>query len=780
MRLLPRAPLRTLLLPILVGPPLLQAHEPGTLSGRIRDIGGRPMPGALVEVAGPAVGPPLRTTADATGSFTLKGVPKGTFLVSVRAPGYFTYQRRISTETGHAVALEVTLHLYSASVEVTAQAGIAHLADLDAPVNHLLGIADTASQGIVTPAKLDQRAYLRTGEILETVPGLLISQHSGEGKANQYYLRGFNLDHGTDVGTTVAGLPVNMRTHAHGQGYSDLNFLIPELVSNIQYEKGPYFADEGDFSAAGAVHINYVHSLDRPFAQLDLGRDAYRRLLTAGSLKLAGGHLLGAVEGFHNDGPWVTGDDFRKFNGLIRYSWVGPRDSLELTGMAYHGRWNSTDQIPARAVASGQYSRFGSIDPTDGGWSRRNSLVASWTHAGEDTHAKVQAYFSDYAMDLFSNFTYFLNDPVNGDQFQQRDRRTLAGLKARQRWSGFLLGHLTDTEVGLEIRNDTIRSLGIFNTRARQILATSTLASVLELSEGFWIQNKVQWSPTIRSILGLREDLYQFEVRSNLPANAGQAHATLTSPKASLVFGPFSDTEFYVSYGQGFHSNDARGTTIRVDPATGDPVERVTPLVRALGYEVGLRTAILPAWQSTLALWRLDLGSELVFAGDSGTTEASRPTRRLGVEWSNEIHLSDHLTLNADLAYSRARFADRNPAGDHVPESIEGVGLVGISWKATDRLDFSVLQRYFGPRALREDNGVRSQASHLTQGQARWRPTPNLTLTADLFNVFNRRATDIDYFYTSRLPGEAAEGVEDLHSHPVEPRQFRLGLQVRY
>lgn len=764
---------------LIFGAPLA-AHEPGTLSGVIRDSAGRPLAGALVEVSGPGLAAPLRALTTATGAYRFQGLPKGTLQVQVRFPGYFTAQRTISTLQGHAVALDLVLHVYSATVEVSGRADLVHLGDLDAPVNHLLGIADTASQGVVTPAKLEERAYLRTGEVLETVPGLLISQHSGEGKANQYYLRGFNLDHGTDVSTTVAGLPVNLPTHAHGQGYSDLNFLIPELISNIQYEKGPYFADEGDFSAAGAVHINYVHRLDRPMAQLDLGGQGFRRFLTAGSVRVGGGDLLGAVEGFHNDGPWTRPDDYRRFNGVLRWSWAGASDVVELTAMTYSGRWNSTDQVPARAVASGLLDRFGQVDPTDGGSSHRTSFIAVWRHAGDGTLSKVEAYASSYAMDLFSNFTYFLDDPVHGDQFQQADRRVVTGLRASQRWNGTLFGLATDTEVGLQVRHDAIGTVGIFHTEARQILSTNTLDRVSETTEAIHLQNKLQWSPVVRTVLGLREDLYQFDVRSDRPENAGQAHASLTNPKASLILGPWRDTEVYFSYGQGFHSNDARGTTLTVDPVTGDPAAKVTPLVRATGWEVGLRSTPVPAWQTTLSLWRLDLGSELIFTGDSGSTEPSRPTRRVGVEWNNEVHLSPALTLNADLAWSRARYRDYDPVGDHVSAAIQGVGVVGITWKATESLDLSALDRYFGPRDLVEDGRVRSRSSNLVQLQARWKPTPRWTCTLDLFNAFNARVADIDYFYTSRLPGEPAGGVDDLHTHPVEPRTLRAGVKLTF
>lgn len=670
-----------------------------------------------------------------------------------------------------------------ATVEVVALAGTTRLSDLDEPLDHLLGIADTATQGVITHARLETRGYLRTGEVLETVPGLLVSQHSGEGKANQYYLRGFDLDHGSDLSSTVAGLPVNLPTHAHGQGYSDLSFLIPELVSDIQYQKGPYFAEEGDFSAAGAVHINYLRALASPLFQVEAGTFGYRRLLGAGSVKVGRGDLLAAVEGFRNDGPWTNPDDFRKFNGLLRYSWSDAADLIEASAMAYSGRWNSSDQVPQRAIDSGLIGRFGEIDPTDGGRSHRNSLVASWRHAGDNTVSRVEAYISDSFLDLFSNFTYFLVDPVNGDQFHQVDKRVVTGLRASGRWSGDWGGRRVEAEAGLQVRHDNIENVDLYHTRARQILSTVQEGRVLQTSEALYLQTKVQWSSAVRTSLGLRQDQFQFQVRSNDPANSGQVQDRITSPKASLAFGPWRETEYYLSYGEGFHSNDARGTTLTqvVDPSTHQPVhqDRVTPLVRAKGYEIGLRSAWVPGWQTTFALWRLDLGSELTFSGDEGTTAAGRPSRRQGVEWNNEVQLSSRLTLNADLAYSRARYADHDPLGDFVPQAIAGVGVVGLAWQAGAKIRLSLLDRYFGPRVLREDDRVRSRSSNLVQVQARWEATAHLTLTAEVFNLFNARAADIDYFYRSRLPGEPAQGLEDLHTHPVEPSTLRVGLRWR-
>ncbi len=756
------------------------AHEPGTLQGRVKDPTGSPLSGAVVEISGADLKAVLRTVTGADGSFGFRGLAKGRYLVQVKHPGGLGAQRTISTEDVHAATLEFILNASSATVEITGRLGPVNLSELDEPLNHLLGVADSASEGIVTPARLVRRPAQRPGTVLENIPGLVTSQHSGEGKANQYYLRGFNLDHGTDFSIWVAGVPVNLPSHAHGQGYSDLAFLIPELVRSLQFRKGPYAAEDGDFSAAGSARLAYVHALDRPFVELQGGSGGYRRGLFAGSVKAAGGDILGAVEVLGNEGPWVRPDAFRKANGVASFAWAAGEDRFDLTAMAYSGRWNATDQVPRRAVEHGLIGRFGSLDPTDGGASRRASLSGSWQRSEDSGSTRIEAYVLRYSLDLSSNFTFFLDDPVRGDQFQQRDRRTVWGLRASRRWSGSFGAALSDTEIGLQFREDDIAQVGLFHTQARRVLETVRDDAARQSATALYLQNKVQWSEQVRTTLGLRADRYRFDVRSRTPSNSGTETASLLSPKAGLVFGPWRDTELYLSAGWGFHSNDARGATLRVDPKTGDPARRATPIARARGCEFGLRSAFLPAWQATLALWRLDLGSELVFIGDAGGTEASRPSRRSGVEWSNEVQVTPRLFLDADLAWSRARFRDEAPAGNRIPGSVAQVATVGLAFRGSEGRQASLAFRHVGSRALVEDGGIRSKASNLLQGELRWQATDRLQVAAAVFNILDSKASDIDYFYASRLPGEGPEGVADVHTHPVEPRQLRLGLKFRF
>jgi hypothetical protein len=571
-----------------------------------------------------------------------------------------------------------------------------------------------------------------------------------------------------------------MPTHAHGQGYSDLNFLVPELVSGVQFRKGPYFAEDADFSSAGSATINYTNALERPILRLSAGEDGWARVVAAASPSVAGGRLLAGAEFGHNDGPWTQPDGFRKINAVLRYSRGDAVNGFAATGMLYAGRWNSTDQVPDRAIRDGLIPRFGHIDPTDGGVAHRYSGSLEWQRGRGSSAWRANAFLIRSDLDLFSNFTYFLDDPVHGDQFEQADRRTVSGGRVAYRRIGQWSGRPVDNVVGLQLRYDGIGLVGLYHTEARARLDTIRADNVRQASAAVYVQNSVQWCDKVRTVLGLRGDGYRFDVESNAAANSGVATEGLMSPKAALILGPWARTEFYVNAGTGFHSNDARGSTLTVDPATGAPASRVTPLVRSRGAEFGVRSVVLPRLQTTLAVWRLDLASELVFAGDAGTTEAGRPSRRMGIEWANYYSPRRWLTLDLDVSASSARFADAAPAGRLIPGALDTVVSAGLTVENARRMFGSVRLRYFGPRPLVEDGSARSAASTLLYADAGRALTRQLRVTLQAFNLLNARVSDIDYYYASRLPGEPLAGLNDIHTHPALPRSLRLAVSTSF
>jgi hypothetical protein len=647
-----------------------------------------------------------------------------------------------------------------------------------------VGTSEAASAGTITRQLVEDRPILRPGEVLELVPGLIITQHSGAGKANQYFLRGFNLDHGTDFLTTLDGVPLNLRTHAHGQGYTDLNFLIPELVQRVEYFKGPYFAAKGDFASAGAADIHYAESLPKNVAELTGGTFRYGRALLAGSAATGGGTTLYGFELFHNDGPWDHPDDYRRLNGVLRYTRSSGELKWGVTAMGYHGLWNASDQIPLRAVQSGEIDRFGAIDPTTGGKTQRFSLSGDCQQSLGGGLLQANVYGVRYRLNLFSNFTYFLDDPVNGDQFEQADARWQLGTSGRWTWTSAGDGSPLRIVAGWEARHDRIDPVGLYHTVARQRLQTVRQDLVRETSGGAFAEAEASLTPWLRSIAGVRYDHYLFDVTSDALANSSRDNAGRASPKLSTILGPWARTEAFLNLGLGFHSNDARGVTTTVDPKSGQPVSPVTPLVRTRGGEVGIRTQALPGVQSSLALWRLDIDSELLFTGDAGTTEPSRASRRQGVEWSVRWRPIRWLLFDLDAAWSRARFTSPDPdptvTGDHIPGAIETAVSAGATVHELGPWTGSLYVRYFGPRPLVEDNSVRSSASTILNCQVSYRPVDWARLSLEAFNLLDARVDDIAYYYTSRLRSEAAAGVDDVHFHPAERRSFRAAVALMF
>ncbi len=751
----------------------------GSVTGRVVDQTGGALPGVSIDLV--VSGRELTATTDATGAYVFDAVQPGSAELTYRLLDFSVLRRNVTVASGLAARADVVLSLsLNADVIVTGTATFRNIADIENPAENLIGIAGAASQGAVTAAQLAARPVQRAGEVLETVPGMIISQHSGEGKANQYYLRGFNLDHGTDFSTTVAGVPVNTPTGAHAHGYSDIGFLIPELVSGVQFKKGPYFADEGDFSAAGAANINYLNQLDRPIVKLGGGNDGWGRVFGAASPRVGTGVLLGALELSHDDGPWVRPDHFRKVNGVVRYSRGDNRNGLSLTGMGYWADWNSTDQVASRAITSNQISRFGFLDGTDAGTTNRQSLAAELQRSSGPSSLRATAFVLRNSLNLFSNFTYFLDDPDNGDQFEQAERRVAAGGRVTYRRLGHFGERHAESAIGVHLRRDWLSPVGLYHTAAQQRLSTTREDQVGQTMVGIYAQSEVEWTRRFRTTQGVRTDVYQFAVTSDNALNSGRGSDAMLSPKFAAIIGPWAATEFYVNAGMGFHSNDARGAAISVDPSSGELAERVTPLVRARGAEVGIRTVRLRGLQSTVALWYLGLDSELLFVGDAGTTEPGRPSRRIGVEWTNYVRVRPWLTFDGDVSLSRARFTDADPAGTLVPGALDRVISTGATVEPIRPLFGSLRVRHFGPRPLIEDNSVQSKSTTLWNAEAGYRVSSKARVVLELFNLFDAKVADIDYFYASRLPGEPADGIEDIHTHPSLPRSARVSLQVTF
>lgn len=655
----------------------------------------------------------------------------------------------------------------------------------------LIGLADSATEGTVTAAQLAHRPLLRPAEALETVPGMIVTQHSGDGKANQYFLRGFNLDHGSDFATRVMGMPVNMPSHAHGQGYMDLNFLQPELIRSIAYRKGPYAADDGDFATTGSARIDYQRKLAANFFDIGLGQNGYRRLGAAGSRDLNGLQLLAATELTGYDGPWEQPEKLTRRNIVLRLSDGTAAHGFSLTAMAYEAGWRATEHVPARAVASGEIGRYGALSPRDGGRTHRYSLSGEWARLTDAGATKANLYLIDYRLNLFSAPSGYITGP-QGDQHEQADQRLVWGGDARHTWLPGPAWHDMEITAGTQLRQDRIGRVGLYATENRQRTRTVREDKLTKTSFALYLEARNQWTPWLRSTVALRRDEIFADVsplggQYNM-GNGGSTRGGQTSPRLGAVFGPFNlagSTEFYANWGRGFHSNDARGATSDTNPADGSTIGRVPLIVKARGAEIGLRAAPLSGWNTSLSVWQMDLASELVFIGDEGITEPKGASRRHGLEWSNYLTPADGIIVDADLALSKARFKQAPASASHVPNAIPLTASLGLTADRGGPWYSGLRLRYLGAYALEESGEQKSTPFWTANLKLGYRISKQLQLSMDVLNLFKREANDIEYWGAACTRNETATGscnggIDGRLVHPLEPRSLRLGLRLSF
>jgi hypothetical protein len=875
-----------------------KADSTQQLSGTVVDTSGAVIAGATVQLLSANGTLQKAAQSDTGGSFIISGLPVGSFQLVVSNPGFESKKISVTAgTTGAPAPLRIPLVVGAVSTTINVQGR----------EDDLIGVAESGSQGTVGAKEIEGRPILRSGEILETVPGLIITQHAGGGKANQFFLRGFNLDHGTDIAIFLDGMPLNLPSHAHGEGYSDMNTVIPEFVERVNFAKGPYYADVGNFSSAANADVEFFKTLPQNFFKLEGGTHTYGRAVFGASQKLGKGNLLYGGEEYYYDGPWTHPDAYNKINGILAYSQGDDANGVSVTVHAYHGKWNSSDQIPVTAQPLVGF--FGTLNPSDGGHSQRYSLQGEWHRQDAKSESRIMAAVFYYDLDLFSDFTYYLVDYGKEDQFNQQDRR----------WVGYVDAHHTDFSTwlsrkmsntfGVQLRNDWINN-GLYRTENRvrttktdysataangsgtsffpaagtglpnagvlpacinapnsnitlsvplpsylafanngSTAATTTVSNTTcptlpatterdnftdTIGSTFW-ENKIQWASKFRSVLALRGDDEKFVVTSlayptdtiALPdgttetvnaANSSSAAKFLPSPKTSLIFGPWANTEFYLQGGFSFHSNDGRGATQVVEPVSPDYpypntiMPKISPLVQQKGGEIGVRTMAVPHLQSTLELWYLHSNSELTQDGDTGGTIASeQSSNRYGLEWANYYTPAEHLAFDFDIADSRAQFTQldpfdatwwvvnapltataattaatpvtttylngascpatalstpipgcvyvnwqqQGPGGKLVPEAVKVVVSAGATLHDHKGLTSSLRLRYFGPRVLTSDGLYQSSQTVLLNGELGYQFFKKWHVTAEFLNMLNRRDSDIDYAYVYQFTPNA-------------------------
>jgi hypothetical protein len=643
----------------------------------------------------------------------------------------------------------------------------------------ILGKATSASSGQASHEELSQRPTLRRGELLEVIPGFISTQHSGGGKANQYFVRGFNLDHGTDFHVGVDGMPANYRTHSHGQGYADLNFIVPEFVQHLDYFKGPIKTSFGDLSTAGGADYRLFNVLPGGLFSATYGEYDYARIVLADTWTVGRGDFSFGLEYTHEDGPWQRGNNYNRYNLFARYHEGDDENYWNVTALSHFGDWNSSDQKPSRAIANGTIDRFGAVDPTTGGDTARHSLSTTLQRKEGNGTTRFNAWLGTYQLDLFSNFTYFLNDPIRGDQFEQSESRFFAGFDLSHRWDYEIQGRPSHTTIGFQTRNDWIDDIGLHLTQNRRRFDTIRQDDVYVGSYSLFLDHETKVNDWFRAGFGIRGDLFHFDVRSDLTANSGNESDGIISPKLNLAFGPWNETEIYLNAGYGFHSNDARGTAITIDPTDGvTPLDPVDPLVQTRGAEIGVRTHAIKDLTASLGLWFLESDSELVYIGDAGTSEAGDASERWGVEAAVYWRPTEWFTFDAEYAWSDARFVNAPSGFDAIPNAVEHTLSTGITIGQSEGWFGALRGRFFSARPLEESSTFESQSSFIVNSRLGYR-RDDWEVSLDVLNLFDRDDRDIEYFYESRLPGEAT-GVNDIHFQPMEPRQVRVNFVRRF
>ncbi len=614
----------------------------------------------------------------------------------------------------------------------------------------------------------------RPAQVLRLIPGFIAVEHSGgAGKADQYFLRGFDADHGTDVAFFSDGMPINMRTHAHGQGYTDLNFIIPETIEGLDVHKGAYLPEYGDFATAGAVNFRTREAVKEGLIQAAGGQfDTQRYLLMLSPTKDRVRTLL-AAEGYYTNGPFQNDNRYFRGNllGKMTTNLTG-RDELSLTATFHQAQWNASGEIPLRAVHDGTLDRFGAIDPTEGGKTLRSTAKLNYhydTASGGQSFAN--AYGQYYRLDLFTNFTFFQNDPLNGDGFIQSDRRVMYGGDLGYKQRAEVWGMPSIGTIGFQTRVDDIHT-GLGTQRMRAPTGVTTDSDILEASYAPFVKAELQPASWLRLAGGLRAEAFTFDVRNRCGTcadqPAGRKQSGILLPKMNVILGPWARTELFLNYGEGYHSNDARSA---VAPGS-------SPLARARSYEVGVRSR---PWGSEgveliATLWRMDLKSELVFIGDEGTTDVRGATRREGVEVAARGQVWGPIYFNGSVTWTKAEF--RNGAAIPLAPEVTAYGAVLVRWP--EGLTSQLQATYLGVRPLTEDRSIKAPSWIEFDLSERYQLPLNLVhghLEAFLFiqNLFNTQWEQAVFAFESQLRTESA-AVNDIHFVPGNPRTFMGGL----
>lgn len=750
---------------------VLQAHS-GAVAGTVADHrSGTPL--ALVNIV--LEGTDLGRATDSTGSFILQEVPTGTYFITASYIGYKIQSKRITVLADKTVPIHFQL--------------VQDVLQFPEITSEMPRQYSAASSSVLRAIDFVLRPKESSQDILSAVPGVVIAQHAGGGKAEQIFVRGFDCDHGTDMRITVDGVPVNMVSHAHGQGYADLHFVIPEVVQGLNVQKGPYFAEKGDFATGGSINFSTLNRLDHNTVSVEAGMFGYNRVLALLQVPFSQPQITSyfATEFVHTNGYFQSPQHFNRYNLFGKLSLeTDDRSLFSLSLSGFGSGWDASGQIPDRAIRTSYMTdRYGAIDDAEGGATQRRTLNFSYqTPFTNGSQVQAHMYLVDYRFRLFSNFTFWANDPVNGDQIEQADKRTLMGYHCQQVSRGTLGAFKTLTTIGSEFRSDFI-NLELWHTKERQRLDIMVNGHIHQKSMALFAKEEIILSPRLRFEAGLRSDYFTFDVEDQQQDTlyvigegrvadnedySGLRQGVLLSPKFNLVYAPLKNWQLYVNVGQGFHSNDARAVVQTRD---------LPLLPRAVGWEVGSTFHLFKRTVLSAALWQLNLESELVYVGDEGTTEISGRTHREGIDLVLRQQLAFWLWSDIDIIFSRGRFLDAPEGENHIPLAPTLSSTGGLTVHHPSGIEGSLRYRYVGDRPANEDNSITALGYFLADLGVSYRLN-NWQIGLEVENLLDAEWNEAQFDTESFLPGIDAVAVSELHYTPGTPRSVKVRLLMNF
>ncbi|WP_163409393.1 TonB-dependent receptor [Flavobacterium ajazii] len=628
---------------------------------------------------------------------------------------------------------------------------------------------------VISKIDLETTPVNSSQEILRKVPGLFIGQHAGGGKAEQIFLRGFDIDHGTDIAISVDGLPVNMVSHAHGQGYADLHFVIPETVEKIDFGKGTYYANKGDFATAGYVDFGTKEKLDFSSIRIEAGQ--FNTFRTLGMFDLLGNNKKQsayiATEYIVTDGPFDSPQNFNRINLFGKYSFILEDSSrFSLTASRFISKWDASGQIPQRLVDDGTISRFGSVDDTEGGsTSRANFNLSIHKPIDENTFLKANTFYSNYKFELFSNFTFFLEDPVNGDQIKQKENRNIYGINAELNKNIHKESVDLLFQLGFGLRNDATKDTELSHTlNRRTTLEPIKLGDIDESNIFTYLNSEIRLGKWLINP-ALRLDYFKFGYQDKLAVNyktQTESQAKL-SPKLNFVYSQSNDLQFYLKTGTGFHSNDTRVVIAN----NGKEI-----LPTAIGTDLGTIWKPFPRLLINSALWYLYLQQEFVYVGDAGVVEPSGKTKRAGFDLGIRYQLNDYFFFNLDANYTYARSIDDPKGQNYIPLAPDFTSTGGLSFQNWKGFSGGLRYRYMKDRPANEDNSIVAKGYFITDFNVNY-TFKKVILGIAIENLFNSEWNETQFATESRLKNETAS-VEEIHFTPGTPFFLKLGVTYKF